>query len=79
MTICWAWFGLAAIASAMICSASSLRLAASGPGAVTADLIEADTAVTIHNPEHHIAELTDAVRALDANPRVRAIVLLGGR
>jgi DNA-directed RNA polymerase subunit alpha len=28
---------------------------------VTADLIEADTAVTIHNPEHLIATLTDEV------------------
>ncbi len=38
-----------------------MRLAATGPGEVTADLIEADTAVTIHNPEHVIATLTDAV------------------
>ena len=39
----------------------TLRLAATGPGDVTADLIEADTAVTIHNPEHVIATLTDEV------------------
>lgn len=38
-----------------------MRLAATGPGEVTADLIEADTAVTIHNPEHIIATLTDEV------------------
>ena len=38
-----------------------MRLAATGPGEVTADLIEADTAVTIHNPEHVIATLTDEV------------------
>src|SRR5881397_2692719 len=29
----------------------TMRLAATGPGEVTADLIEADTAVTIHNPD----------------------------
>ncbi len=39
----------------------TLRLAATGPGDVTADLIEADTAVAIHNPEHIIATLTDEV------------------
>jgi DNA-directed RNA polymerase subunit alpha len=39
----------------------TMRLAATGPGEVTADLIEADTAVTIHNPEHLIATLTDEV------------------
>ncbi|UCD76342.1 MAG: DNA-directed RNA polymerase subunit alpha [Phycisphaerales bacterium] len=38
-----------------------MRLAATGPGEVTADLIEADTAVTIHNPEHIIATLTEEV------------------
>lgn len=38
-----------------------MRLAASGPGEVTADLIEADTAVTIHNPDLVICTLTDAV------------------
>lgn len=38
-----------------------MRLAATGPGDVTADLIEADTAVTIHNPDHVIARLTDEV------------------
>ncbi|MHC4416036.1 MAG: DNA-directed RNA polymerase subunit alpha [Planctomycetota bacterium] len=40
---------------------TSMRLAATGPGEVTADLIEADTAVTIHNPDHVIATLTDEV------------------
>ena len=39
----------------------TLRLEAEGPGEVTADLIEADTSVTIHNPEHVIATLTDEV------------------
>jgi len=38
-----------------------MRLAATGPGEVTADLIEADTAVTIDNPSHVIATLTDEV------------------
>jgi DNA-directed RNA polymerase subunit alpha len=38
-----------------------MRVAATGPGEVTADLIEADTAVTIHNPTHVIATLTDEV------------------
>ena len=39
----------------------TMRLAATGPGEVTADLIEADTAVTIHNPDHLIATLTEEV------------------
>lgn len=39
----------------------TMRLAATGPGDVTADLIEADTAITIHNPNHVIATLTDEV------------------
>lgn len=39
----------------------TMRLSASGPGDVTADLIEADTAVTIHNPTHKIVTLTEAV------------------
>jgi len=39
----------------------TMRLAATGPGDVTADLIEADTAVTIHNPDHIVATLTDEV------------------
>ena len=38
-----------------------LRLKASGPGEVTADLIEADASVIVHNPDHVIATLTDAV------------------
>ena len=39
----------------------TMRLAATGPGEVTADLIEADTAVTIYNPDHVVATLTDEV------------------
>lgn len=39
----------------------TMRIAATGPGEVTADLIEADTSVTIHNPDHVIATLTDEV------------------
>ena len=39
----------------------TMRLAATGPGEVTADLIEADTAVTIHNPDHVIATLAEDV------------------
>ncbi len=39
----------------------TMRLAATGPGEVTADLIEADTAITIMNRELVIATLTEAV------------------
>lgn len=39
----------------------TMRIAATGPGEVTADLIEADTAVTVHNPAHLIATLSDEV------------------
>lgn len=39
----------------------TMRLAATGPGEVTADLIEADTAVTILNPDHVVCTLTDEV------------------
>ncbi len=39
----------------------TMRIAATGPGEVTADLIEADTAVTIHNPGHVLATLTEEV------------------
>lgn len=39
----------------------TMKLSAMGPGEVTADLIEADTAVTIHNPNHVIATLTEEV------------------
>ncbi|MGP1310386.1 MAG: DNA-directed RNA polymerase subunit alpha [Phycisphaerales bacterium] len=39
----------------------TMRLAATGPGEVTADLIEADTSITILNKEHVIATLTDEV------------------
>jgi len=38
-----------------------LRLKASGPGEVTADLIEADASVTVHNPDHVIATLSDKI------------------
>lgn len=38
-----------------------MRLAAQGPGEVTAELIEADTSVTIHNKELVIATLTSEV------------------
>jgi DNA-directed RNA polymerase subunit alpha len=38
-----------------------LRLSASGPGEVTADLIEADSSVTVYNPDHVIATLTDKI------------------
>jgi len=38
-----------------------LRLSASGPGEVTADLIESDASVTVFNPDHVIATLTDTV------------------
>lgn len=39
----------------------TMRLSATGPGDVTADLIEADTSITIHNPDHRICTLTDAI------------------
>ncbi|MEL7471932.1 MAG: DNA-directed RNA polymerase subunit alpha [Planctomycetota bacterium] len=38
-----------------------MRLAARGPGEVTADLIEADTAITILNPDLVVATLTDEI------------------
>ena len=38
-----------------------LRLSAKGPGEVTADLIETDPSVTIQNPNHVIATLTDEI------------------
>ncbi len=41
--------------------ARTLRVAATGPGEVTADLIEADTNVTIVNKDLVLATLTDAV------------------
>jgi DNA-directed RNA polymerase subunit alpha len=37
----------------------TMRLMAEGPGEVTADLIEADPAITIHDPDKIIATLTD--------------------
>ncbi len=39
----------------------TMRLAATGPGEVTADLIEADAAITIFNPDLVIATLTEEV------------------
>jgi DNA-directed RNA polymerase subunit alpha len=39
----------------------TMRIAATGPGDVTADLIEADTSITIHNTSHVLCTLTDAV------------------
>ena len=39
----------------------TMRLQAEGPGQVTADLIEADTSVTIHNKELVLATLTKAI------------------
>jgi DNA-directed RNA polymerase subunit alpha len=39
----------------------TMRLAARGPGEVTADMIQADTAITIYNKDLVIATLTDAV------------------
>ena len=39
----------------------TIKLEATGPGDVTADLIEADMRVTVHNPDHVIATLTDEV------------------
>ena len=39
----------------------SMRLQAEGPGEVTADLIEADTSITIHNPNLVLATLTKQV------------------
>ena len=39
----------------------TMRLAATGPGEVTADLIEADTSITVLNKNHVIATLTDEV------------------
>lgn len=38
-----------------------MRLGATGPGEVTADLIEADTSITIHNPDLVICTLSDEV------------------
>ena len=38
-----------------------IRLSASGPGEVTADLIEADPSITVHNPELIIATLTEPI------------------
>jgi DNA-directed RNA polymerase subunit alpha len=47
-----------------------MKLSATGPGEVKADLIEADPSITIHNPDHVIATLTDDV-SLDIELIVR--------
>ena len=39
----------------------TMRLSVTGPGEVVAESIEADTSITIHNPDHVIAILTDEV------------------
>jgi DNA-directed RNA polymerase subunit alpha len=39
----------------------TMRLTAEGPGDVTAELIEADTSVTIHSPDLVVATLTEAI------------------
>lgn len=39
----------------------TMRLAAEGPGDVTAELIEADTSITVHNPEMVMATLTESI------------------
>ncbi|MCP4758555.1 MAG: DNA-directed RNA polymerase subunit alpha [Planctomycetes bacterium] len=39
----------------------TMSLRAGGPGAVTADLVEADPAIRILNPDHLIATLTEAI------------------
>ena len=39
----------------------TMRLAAEGPGDVTAELIEADTSVTVHNPQMVVATLTEKI------------------
>tara|TARA_Y100000589_G_scaffold264063_1_gene254660 strand:+ start:2286 stop:3314 length:1029 start_codon:yes stop_codon:yes gene_type:complete len=48
----------------------TMKLSANGPGEVKADLIEADPSITIHNPDHVIATLTDNV-SLDIELMVR--------
>ena len=47
-----------------------MKLSAKGPGEVKADLLEADPSITIHNPDHVIATLTDDV-SLDIELIVR--------
>ena len=41
--------------------ARTMKVDVKGPGAITAEMIEADTAITIHNPQHVIATLTSEV------------------
>ena len=50
--------------------ARTMKLSANGPGEVKADLIEADPSITIHNPDHVIATLTENV-SLDIELTVR--------
>ena len=39
----------------------TMHVSATGPGDVTADLVQGDPSVTIHNPEHLICTLTEQV------------------
>jgi DNA-directed RNA polymerase subunit alpha len=39
----------------------TMRVEVQGPGEITAEMIEADTSITIHNPQHVIATLTDEI------------------
>ena len=39
----------------------TMRVEVQGPGEITGEMIEADTSITIHNPEHVIATLTDTI------------------
>ena len=39
----------------------TMKLCAEGPGDVTAEMIECDTSITVHNPEHVIATLGPGV------------------
>ena len=39
----------------------TMRVEVTGPGEITAEMIEADTSITIHNPQHVIATLTDEI------------------
>ena len=39
----------------------TIRVEVTGPGEITGEMIEADTSITIHNPGHVIATLTDSI------------------
>lgn len=39
----------------------TMRVEVQGPGEITAEMIQADTSITIHNPDHVIATLTDEI------------------